>query len=349
MRNPIRGTPRVSSARAWPGCRAATSPRSRRRTRSVRPISSGRQRCRSVAAQPRWTPPIPPVAMKWMPGDRADGQRARDGRRAARPGDRAGGQVAARRPCARRASWASRSMRRVVEADAHGAVDDRDGRRHGARVARTRCWALAGHVRADLRRQAVGHTEDSSATTGSGADQRPLDFGVMPGAPRGATGHQAPPARDPATRCAMLHSRPCPALTQDYPRRSTCANHPKVETGVSAAPIAASRSAPTAWCPRRWGSSAASAPAMPRSARVTLHADKAVRAAGAAFGVGHGDGGLARLRRRVRPRVLHVHPGVLRRAAAGRATSGRPAITAAGRRPGSRPAEPAGRTSSPGS
>ena len=55
------------ASRAWPGCRAATSPRSRPRTPRC-----GRSRSRSAetsseCSQPRCTPPIPPVAMKWIP------------------------------------------------------------------------------------------------------------------------------------------------------------------------------------------------------------------------------------------------------------------------------------------
>src|SRR2546423_14204693 len=65
----------------------------------------------------------------------------------------------------------------------------------------------------------------------------------------------------------------------------TCANHPKVETGVSCSscgkPIC-----PDCMVPAAVGIKCRECARQPRSARVTLHADKAVRAVLAAFGAG---------------------------------------------------------------
>jgi hypothetical protein len=64
-----------------------------------------------------------------------------------------------------------------------------------------------------------------------------------------------------------------------------CANHPKVETGVSCSscgkPIC-----PDCMVPAPVGIKCRDCARQPRSARVTLHADKAVRAVGAALGAG---------------------------------------------------------------
>jgi hypothetical protein len=69
----------------------------------------------------------------------------------------------------------------------------------------------------------------------------------------------------------------------------TCANHPKVETGVRCSecgkPIC-----PDCMVPAPVGIKCRECARMPRSARVTLRPQKAARAIGAAFGVGSGFG-----------------------------------------------------------
>jgi hypothetical protein len=69
----------------------------------------------------------------------------------------------------------------------------------------------------------------------------------------------------------------------------TCANHPKVETGVSCSscgkPIC-----PDCMVPAPVGIKCRDCARQPRSARVTLHADKAVRAIAAALAAGTGMG-----------------------------------------------------------
>jgi hypothetical protein len=83
----------------------------------------------------------------------------------------------------------------------------------------------------------------------------------------------------------MLHSKAVSSVDPGVAAPATCANHPKVETGVSCSscgkPIC-----PDCMVPAPVGIKCRECARQPRSARVTLHADKAVRAVLVAFGAG---------------------------------------------------------------
>jgi len=83
----------------------------------------------------------------------------------------------------------------------------------------------------------------------------------------------------------MLHSKAVSSVEPGVAAPVTCANHPKVETGVSCStcgkPIC-----PDCMVPAAVGIKCRECARPPRSARVTLHADKAVRAVLVALGAG---------------------------------------------------------------
>jgi hypothetical protein len=83
----------------------------------------------------------------------------------------------------------------------------------------------------------------------------------------------------------MLHSKAVSSVDSGVSAPVTCANHPKVETGVSCSncgkPIC-----PDCMVPAPVGIKCRECARQPRSARVRLHADKAVRAVLVALGAG---------------------------------------------------------------
>ena len=312
---------------------------------SVRPISVRSAETSSVRSQPRWTPPMPPVAMKWIPAM---------AHTASVPATVVAPQRAARRrtwpgrvrpPCARRRRGrAGRS--RVVDPDPDDAVDDRDRRRHGAAVAHA-LLRLARRRRGRSRAAGRGRSPTTRAPPPARPDQRPLDLGRSSASGRTGGGSCVLPAGGFLHHGADATLAGVSSVDPGIAAPVTCANHPKVETRRLAARTAASRSAPTAWCRRRSGSSAATARACRARHASRCAPQKAARAVGAAFGVGSVMGVAARLRRRLSASGSSrsssrtssgCSPGARRFAAAG--YSPRPR-----RRPGSPRPEPGGRTS----
>ena len=150
---------------------------------------------------------------------------------------------------------------------------------------------LEGDRRSGVGRQPVGDQRRLERDHRLRAQERVLDLGGDRAAGPKAGGSPAD-----ATLAGVSASPAAPVH---------CANHPRVETAL-AARIAASRSAPTAWCRRRSGSSAGCA-AQPRSARVTLRPDRAARRLAAAFGVGTAAGVVLAYAGYRGLRVLHAH------------------------------------------
>ncbi len=307
---------------------------------SVRPASVRSAEMSNVCCQPRWTPPMPPVAMKWMP---AIAHAASVPATVVAPHWPETAHVARSRPETLRTSsvWASRSMSSssspTLTAPSMTAMVAGTAPR-----SRTRCCASLAAAGPMSGGRPWAITDDSSATTGCDRIRARSTSAVIRISPDGCAGHRR--------RSMFLHHDADATLADvssvdpGIAAPVTCANHPKVETGVSCSncgkPIC-----PDCMVPAPVGIKCRDCARQPRSARV----DAAARPGGAGrrgrAGRRHRDGRRARVRGRRRPWVLHVHPRLGRRPRwpAGR-RSGARAATAAPRRAGSPRAARRGRT-----